>query len=189
VSAQVDRVFVVDCGTVNGFFEDFTLGRFPSGDYDAQLVVNPPPGTLGPSFLIGPVGFTVGPMPATGSLLPHDDYTDLWWSPSESGWALLVKQSGGSLFAVWAVYDSTGRATWYSLQPGSWRRDTTNALRYTGTVYRTTGPYWGSAFNPASVAIVAVGTADFVPAGATRALFSYTIEGVGGSKSLERMRF
>src|SRR5260221_8686938 len=32
-----------------------------------------------------------------------------------------------------------GRPTWYSLQPGAWRRDSTNTLRYSGTVYRTTG--------------------------------------------------
>src|ERR1700757_3350601 len=63
ISVQTDRVFTVDCGTTAGFFEDFTLGRFPSGDYMAQLAVNPPPGTLGPTQLLGPVSFTVAPYP------------------------------------------------------------------------------------------------------------------------------
>ena len=190
ITAGVDLQFP-PCASVLivSLVEEFTLGRLPSGDYDAELVVNPPPSTLGPSLLLGPVHFTVLSMPATGSLLPHEDYSDLWWSPGESGWALLVKQSGDKLFAVWVVYDASGRPTWYSLQPGNWRRDSEGRLRYTGTVYRTTGPYWGTAFNSSAVTVAAVGTADFVPSGSSRAQFIYTIEGVSGSKSVERMRF
>ncbi len=189
VSADRGSFIADECGSIAGFFEDLTIGRFPSGEYDAQLVVNPPPGTLGPSFLVGPIHFTVASMPPTGSLLPHEDYSDLWWNPAESGWALLVKQSGAQLFAVWVTYDAAGRPTWYSLQPGAWRRDSTNTLRYSGTVYRTTGPYWGGAFDPKAVTITAAGTADFAPSFAGRVLFTYTIDGVSGSKTLQRMQF
>jgi hypothetical protein len=148
ISVTTDRTFVVDCGTVNGFFEEFTLGRLPSGEYDAQLVVNPPPGTLGPTQLIGPVHISVARLPPTGTAAPRDDYTDLWWNPSRSGEGLLVKQSSGRLFAVWAVYDTAGRATWYSLQPGSWSRSSSNVLSYSGPIYRTTGPVVGRLRSP-----------------------------------------
>ncbi len=178
----------VDCGTVNGFFEEFVLGRLPSGEYDAQLVVNPPPGTLGPTFLIGPIHFSVARLPPTGAAAPRDDYTDLWWNPSRSGEGLLVKQSSGKLFAVWVVYDTDKRATWYTMQGGAWSRDASNVLTYTGIVYRTIGPWWGQ-FDPSQVAIAAVGRANFTPLFGGRARFDVTIDGVAASTTLERMRF
>jgi hypothetical protein len=188
ISVTTDRTFVVDCGTVNGFFEEFTLGRLPAGEYDAQLVVNPPPGTLGPTQLIGPVHISVARLPPTGTAAPRDDYTDLWWNPSRSGEGLLVKQSSGSLFAVWAVYDTAGRATWYSLQPGSWSRSSSNVLSYSGPIYRTTGPWWG-AFDPSQVSITTVGSGKFTPLPAGRAQLDVTIDGVAATTALERMRF
>lgn len=189
ITVQVDRAFLPDCGTINGYFEDFTLGRLPAGEYDADLIVNPPPGTLGPSFLIGPVHFTVAALPPTGSLHPHENYGDMWWNPQESGWALNIFQSGDKLIAVWAVYDVAGRATWYALLSGSWQRNASNALHYAGTVYRTNGSYWGGAYDPNTTTIIAVGTADFLPTSTSRAQFSYTIEGIVGSKAIERLRF
>ncbi|MGZ6116020.1 MAG: hypothetical protein ACXWND_15700 [Gemmatimonadaceae bacterium] len=189
ILVQTDRTFAVDCGTVAGFFDEYTLGRLPAGDYDAQLVINPPPGTLGPSQLVGPIHFTVVPLPPAASLSPHEDYSDIWWNPSEAGWALLAKQSGDKLVAMWVVYDTANRPAWYTLQPGGWRRDAGNVLRYSGIVYRTSGPFWGGPFNPAAVTVTAVGTAEFVPQTVSRAQFNYTIEGVTGSKQIERFRF
>src|SRR5262249_1304976 len=84
ITVQADRTFIPDCGTILGYYEEFTRGRLPSGDYDVQLVVNPPPGTLGPSFLVGPLHFSVASLPATGSAHPHDNFQDLWWNPRES---------------------------------------------------------------------------------------------------------
>jgi hypothetical protein len=189
ITVQADRIFGVDCGTVAGFYEEYTLGRLPGGDYDAQLVINPPPGTLGPSQLVGPIHFRVAPLPPTGSLSPHEDYSDWWWNPQESGWALVAKQSGEEFVALWTVYDAANRPTWYTLQPGGWRRDADNVLRYSGIVYRTSGPFWGGPFDPTSVTVTNVGTAEFVPQTVSRAQFNYTIEGVTGSKQIERFRF
>src|SRR5205814_4788412 len=110
---------MVDCGTVTGYYVEYTVGRLPAGAYDVQLVVNPPPRSLGPSQLIGPVHLVVGALPATGSLLPHDNYSDGWWDPAESGWAFTLQQSGDKLVAIWSVYDAAGHPTWYMLQPGA----------------------------------------------------------------------
>jgi len=192
ITVIVDRGFpagpAVDCGTVNGYFEEFPIGRLPSGEYDVQLAVNPPPGTLGPTQLIQGPHFSVGRLPATNAPAPRDDYTDLWWNPARSGEGLLVKQSSGKLFAVWGVYDTANRATWYSLQPGGWSRTPGGTLVYSGIVYRTTGPWWG-AFDPAQVSIAAVGQATFAPLPLGRAEFDVTIDGVTASTTLERMRF
>ncbi len=188
ITVSTDRTFVADCGTVNGFFEEFALGRLPSGEYDVQLAVNPPPGTLGPTLLIGILHFSVARLPPTGTAAPRDDYTDLWWSPSRSGEGLLVKQSSGKLFAVWVVYDTDHRATWYSLQPGAWSRDAANVLTFTGIVYRTTGPWWGQ-FNPAQVSIAPVGNASFTPLVGGLARFDVVIDGVAATTTLQRMQF
>jgi len=189
ITVQADRTFLPDCGTVAGYFEDFTLGRLPSGEYDVELVVNPPPGTLGPSQLLGPIHFVVRAPPPTGASSPRENYADMWWNPRESGWALLVNQSGEKLFLVWVVYDAQGRPAWYALPSGSWSRDAAGALHFSGTVYRTSGPYWGGAYDPAAVTATAVGAADFLPQGTSRALFTYAIEGMSGSKAIERLAF
>ena len=189
ITVQADRVAFVDCGTVAGYFDEYTLGRLPSGDYDVELVVNPPPPTLGPSMLVGSVHLTVAPLPATGSLHPHDDYTDIWWNPAESGWSLSVKQSAEKLFLAWNTYDASNRATWFVLPAGAWSRDSAGVLHFSGAVYRVIGPGWQGAFDPAAVKATAVGTADFALFGVRHALFTYTIDGISGSKPVERLRF
>jgi hypothetical protein len=189
ITVRVDRTFFPDCGTISGYFEEFTLGRLPSGGYDAELVVNPPPGTLGPSQVLGPIAFVVAPLPPSSVAAPHEDYSDMWWNPRRSGEALMVKQAGDKLFAVWVAYDPAGRATWFSFQPGSWVSDANSVLRFAGIVYRSNGPYWGGAYDPALVTVTPAGSADFIPQAVSRARFDFTIDGVAGSIPLERIRF
>ena len=100
-----------------------------------------------------------------------------------------MQQSGDKLFAVWNVYDASGRSTWYSLQPGSWKRDAANTLRDVGIVYLTTGPDWRGSFDAGAISISAVGTASFIPQGVNRARFEYSISGVNGAKQLVRFAF
>ena len=188
-SVSVDRVFAIDCGTIQGYFEDYTIGRLPAGEYDVQLIVNPPPGTLGPSVLVGSVHFSVAPLPATGTLLPHENYSDMWWNPNESGQALQVYQSGKNLFAVWVVYDVSGRPIWYTLQPGAWARNANGVLGFSGPVYKTTGPYWGAQFDAAQVKFFAAGSATFTPQSVGQVRFDYSIDGVTGAKQLQRFVF
>jgi hypothetical protein len=189
LTVSAERAFVVDCGTIQGYFDEYTLGRLPAGDYEVQLIVNPPPGTLGPSQLIGPIHFVVRALPLAGTPHPVDNYTDAWWDPAESGWALYVLQSGERLVAIWNVYGADGSPVWYTLQPGSWSRDPANNLRYVGTIYRTTGPYWGGPFDSKAVSATAVGTASFIPQATSRARFEYTIGTMSGAKQLMRFVF
>lgn len=47
---SADRIFLADCGTTQGYFDEYTVGRLPAGEYDIQLAANPPPPTLGPTL-------------------------------------------------------------------------------------------------------------------------------------------
>jgi hypothetical protein len=191
IMVQVDRTLSFpDCGTVAGFFEEFTLGRLPAGDYDVSLAVNPPAGTLGPTQLIGPpVHVSVAGLQPSATLHPHDDYSDMWWNPREPGWALGVRQLSEKLFLVWSVYDDAGKPTWLVVPGGAWNRDASNHLRFSGRVYRTKGSPWEVPFDPSTATFSTVGTADFTPLDASHGLFTYTVDGVEGSKMVERFRF
>jgi hypothetical protein len=189
IAVSADRAFIIDCGTIQNYFNEYTLGRLPTGEYDVELIVNPPAGTQGPSLLIGPIHFAVASFPATGETLPHDDYSDVWFDPNEPGQSLTVKQMGAQLVAGWNVYDASGRPVWYTLQPGKWMRDSAGQLFYAAVVYKTTGPYWGGPFDPGALGITAVGTANFVPQTVSRARFDYVIDGISGTKQLERFVF
>ncbi|HXZ48506.1 MAG TPA: hypothetical protein VEG27_05760 [Usitatibacter sp.] len=191
ITVQVDRGPVAnpDCGTVAGFFEEFTLGRLPVGEYDASLVVNPPPGTLGPSQLLGPIHVSVAQLASGGLPAPSDDYTDMWWNPREPGWALTVSQYTDKLFLVWVTYDDSNQPTWFVVPGGAWSRDSDNHLHFGGKAYRTSGPSWKLPFDAAAVRIAPAGIADFSPLDASHAVFTYTIDGVSGLKMVERWRF
>ncbi len=189
ITVLADRVLFPDCGTVQGFYEEYTLGRLPSGEYEASLIINPPPGTTGPSAQVGPIHVTVSSAAATGTLHPHDNYTDMWWNPLEPGWALTASQIEERLFLVWVTYDSAGKAAWLVVPGGAWSRDADQRLHFGGKAYRTTGSPWTMPYDPLALRINPVGTADFSPFDASHAIFSYTIDGVSGSKMVERFRF
>jgi len=197
ISQEANRIQVVvdrggvtpDCGTVAGFYEEFTLGRLPAGEYDASLVVNPPPGNAMPSALVGPVHLSVSPAAATGTPHPHDDFSDLWWNPREPGWSLAVTQLREKLFMMWATYDDPGTPAWLVIPGGSWSRDEQGLLRFGGKVYRTQGTPWQQAFDPAATHLTPVGTASFTPLDASHGIFRYTVDGISGSKMVERFRF
>ncbi|HEX3097676.1 MAG TPA: hypothetical protein VHQ02_08160 [Usitatibacter sp.] len=190
ITVQVERAALApDCGTTAGFFEDFTLGRLPAGEYDVSLVVNPVPGSLAASQLLGPVHVSVARLAPAALLHPHDDYSDMWWNPREPGWALSVRQLSEKLFMVWATYDDAGKPAWLVVPGGSWGRDAGNILRFSGKVYRTRGSPWQLPFDASMSGVTPVGTAEFAPLDASHGIFSYSVDGIPGSKMVERFRF
>ena len=190
IMVQVERALLApDCGTTAGFFEEFTLGRLPAGEYETSLVVNPPAGSLGASQLVGPIHLSVAGLLPAAALHPHDDYSDMWWNPREPGWALSVRQLSEKLFMVWATYDDAGKPAWLVVPGGSWGRDAGNILRFSGKVYRTRGSPWQLPFDATQSGVAPVGTAEFAPLDASHGIFSYTVDGTAGSKMVERFRF
>ena len=68
------------------------------------------------------------------------DATDLWFDPLESGWGLALTQHGNGLFGVWYTYDDSGQPLFIFLPDGL----STAAGRFSGGLYTTRGPWFGS---------------------------------------------
>jgi hypothetical protein len=163
---------------------DVVVGRFPTGSYDVKLVTT---GDFPGQSFAG--HFAVGDRD-TGPTAPIYDYSDMWWTPAESGWGLSVTQHvSTNLFAAWFVYGSDGRPTWYVLPDGAWSLATFGRNTYSGQVYRTSGPYFGGPFLPANVVVTPVGTAQLLFSDYSHGTFTYTIDGVAVSKAIERQPF
>jgi len=116
---------------------------------------------------------------------PSYDYSDLWWSASESGWGLSLTQHGNALFGAWYVYDDQGRPAWVVMPGGSWTADDT----FSADLYATTGPDPTGAFDPSRVASSRIGTATLRFSARDRATLTYTAYGNSGTKSLSRQPF
>ena len=169
---------------IGQYYYDVELGRFPAGTYTVQ--VQSRSGPVYAQFTVTPAMRSTLPAPSHPGNVPAVNYSDIWWTPSESGWGLSVSHGPTNiLFAVWFVYDASGNPVWYTLQPGQW--DTANIFTtYRGPIYKTSGPYFGAAFNPAQVGIVQVGTGALSFRDSNSGTFSYVVEGVTGSKNITR---
>lgn len=121
------------------------------------------------------------------------DFTDLWWnSPagSESGWGMNVVQQDQILFLTFFVYDADGTAGWYvasDVRPTN--PQPANAYRFSGTLYRTTGPWFGGPWNPAAVNVAPVGSVMVTFDSATTGTLSYNVGTTSVVKAIERNYF
>jgi len=113
---------------------------------------------------------------------PTRDYTGAWFVPAESGWGLTVFNFPGQLFALFFVYDSQGRPTWYRLQ-GAW----TGADIVSADLERATGPAWSSSFNPNAVSFSRVGSGTMTFTSATSATLTFTDGTVNRTVTLQKL--
>jgi hypothetical protein len=163
--------------TSGGSTQDVSVGRFHAGDF--IVVVRDAQGTQLTSS-----SFRVNEAHPTSQVVPAVDYTDLWWNPQESGWGISINQhSSGALLATWFTYDQAGNPTWFSLQPGQW----TSATNFTGPIYRTTGPAFATHFDASRFGISQVGTGTLSFESPSSAAFTYTVNGISGTRHIERM--
>jgi hypothetical protein len=117
------------------------------------------------------------PLPAAAQ-----DYTDIWYLPSESGWGANLIQAEDVIFVTFFIYGPNNQPTWYV---AIIYRDANG--NFAGNLYSTVGPYFGGPWNPASYAATLAGTASFVPANPYAGTLTYTL--IGGPtvvKSIER---
>lgn len=42
-----------------------------------------------------------------------NDWSGMWWVPTESGWGVSINQSGSIMFVTMYAYDSSGNPSWY----------------------------------------------------------------------------
>jgi hypothetical protein len=112
------------------------------------------------------------------------DYTDVWFSPQESGWGVNVVQSDSFLFLTFFIYAADQQPTWYTASL------TFDGTRYAGGLYHTVGTYWPNPWNAGDhPAAQQVGTASFEPDGnnAYQATLTYAVDGIGSvTKRIER---
>jgi lysyl endopeptidase len=123
--------------------------------------------------------------PATAG--PAYDFTDLWWNPNESGWGLnIIQHANNIIFAIWYTYDVNGKMTWFHVPQGTW----TDSMTYTGDLYAAAGPSFANpTFNASQVKRRTVGTATLHFTSSGTGTWSYSVDGVSGSKSIERLAF
>ena len=114
-----------------------------------------------------------------------EDYTDLWWTPSESGWGVNVVQSEQFMFLTFFIYGSDTKPTWYT---GQLTRDASG--NFNGGLYLTRGTYYANPWNTAdSLPPQQAGSVQFRPSAtnAYEATLTYVVDGVGlVTKQVER---
>lgn len=115
-----------------------------------------------------------------------ENYSDMWFNPSESGWGVTIADHETQLFAVYYTYDTDGSPLWFTVSGGTFNASRTE---FSGDLYRSTGPSYTGSFDPAAVVRTKVGTAtfQFTPGGA--ALFTWTIGAVTRTKQIQRLPF
>jgi hypothetical protein len=175
-------------------------------------------GTYGCGSRTGPWSMRVDPMPAgfVGTFLGDgidapsgriaasrtDFYqyrgngwrNDMWFQVDESGWGLnLIEQGSNSdftLFATLFTYDPQGRPRWYVASDLARHDIAGDWVYYLGELYETTGPYFGTSFNPAAVTTRRVGTIGLATHTDNRpAQLNYSVDGVSVQKMVTRFAF
>jgi hypothetical protein len=115
---------------------------------------------------------------------------DLYFPPSEPGWGVNFLDQGDTGFATLFVYDPQGKSHWYSA-PNLHRAgpNENDFYDYVGDLQESTGPYYGTTFNPAAVTRRSVGTLVFEPHKDGSARLTYTVDGVHVDKIVNRFAF
>jgi hypothetical protein len=170
---------------------DVQLGSLAPGRYRVEVYATP-------TIDVAPIetlAFEVTERPEIAvfppPIRPLTSYTGMWWNPQESGWGLALNQGvSNALFGAWFVYGASGQPEWFTLQGGQW----TSSTRWTGIVYRTTGPFFaGPDFDPRLVLVQSAGTATLEfsqsPGNEDHARFTYTVNGTTATRVLARMSF
>jgi hypothetical protein len=109
------------------------------------------------------------------------DYTDTWWTPAEAGWGANFTQQQNTVYVTFYVYDIDGRPTWYAALLA---RDGTGE-RFTGTLNRTTGSWFGGPWQGYTIA--PAGTATFTASSSTTGTLTYSVDAVTVTRAIERI--
>ena len=111
------------------------------------------------------------------------DFTDMWFNANESGWGVNVIQQADMIFATLFVYGADNTPRWYVTGGGL---QGSGGSTFSGSLYSTTGPYFGGAFNPASVGNAIVGSMTLNFSGPNSGTLTYTVNGVSVTKAITR---
>ena len=110
------------------------------------------------------------------------DQSDLWYIAAEAGWGMQLVQRGSVIFATLFVYGPANEPVWYTAT-----LDYTSNLTWTGTLYATTGPYFGTMpFNPMHVGYTMVGTLTWAAQSVETGTLTYSVNSVTVVKNVVR---
>jgi len=112
------------------------------------------------------------------------NYQDLWWNPSENGWGVNLAHQGSMLFANVYTFDARGRNAWYCASALQLRADGT----FAGGLYEATLPQSPAGQWP-SIAVRQVGTMSARFTDGEHGSVSFTVDGRGVEKSVQRLVF
>ncbi len=128
-------------------------------------------------------------LPAVAQSVPAFNVSDMWWIPSEAGWAVSMQHSSSTnqVYALWHTYDprETDPATsnpndykpiWIAMTGATWTTPTT----LVGDAYVTNGTAYWLPYVPASFQITRVGRFTFNFTSSSRATFTYEISAPSG---------
>jgi hypothetical protein len=121
------------------------------------------------------------PPPTSGT---GPNYSDLWWNSSESGWGINLSHQGDVIFALVYTYDTNGTPMWLVMSNGNKQSDGS----YQGSLYRSTGQ-WFLAPGWSPNHLTEVGTMRIVFASASTATVTYSVNGVGLTKQIQRFAY
>lgn len=124
---------------------------------------------------------------------PASPYRGLWYNKLESGWGMSIIQHGNISYVIIYTYDHTGQPVWYVMS--NCHFDTARSC--TGAIYKVVGgkpptAAWVALDFTQALSTVGSGTLTFSDASNGRfdnGKFDFTLNGVGGSKTIERQRF
>ncbi len=129
-------------------------------------------------ILLAAASFLSAPSHATSFTT---DQSDLYYIVAEQGWGIQLVQRGSVIFATLFVYDVSGLPTWYTAT-----MDYTSDFTWTGTLYATTGTYFGAAWNPLALTLTPVGTMTWQAQSVTMGTLNYVVNGVAVVKNIIR---
>lgn len=113
-------------------------------------------------------------------------YSDLWWNPQESGWGVNVVQQEETAFVTLFVYARDGSPTWYVAPAARITHHASSGPLFSGTLYRTKGPWHGGAFDPGRVEAATAGSVDLEVLAKDRMRVHYRADGVAVVKEVVR---
>jgi hypothetical protein len=109
------------------------------------------------------------------------EISDMWWNPAESGWGVNIVLQNNVAFATFFIYDGQRNPVWYTAQ-----LTYASNLTWTGPLFATTGPWFAGPFVASTVTARQAGTATFRLQYLDQASFTYSIDGMSVTKSLQR---
>lgn len=90
-------------------------------------------------------------------------------------------QRGSFIFATLFVYEPSGAPTWYTAQ-----LNYASGLTWTGSMYATTGTYFGAPWDPSVLTITPVGTMTWTAQTVDTGMLTYFVNGVTVVKNVTR---